>query len=72
MHNDDEVIHVTAAAHRAAREYCRTRGLRVKAWASKLILDAAAPVGPVERRELVRLDDEPSEAVELPPFWAKG
>lgn len=62
----DSVIHVSQEAHAAVRRCCRVSGVRVKAWASRVLLEAAERAERTRTIKLTAVSDEPWLR---PPFW---
>lgn len=72
----DKMIHVTDAAHAAVRRHCKTKGVRVKDWASRNLLDAVARgrdgieiVPSAIPQEPVETTDHDAVPWARPPFW---
>lgn len=73
----EKVVHIPEEIHTRARVFCKAHGLHMKAWVSKLILDAAAAgkaaqALPVRKKKLEQTTggEDGSKPWEQPPFWA--
>lgn len=66
MENEAQ-IHVTQAAHEAAKKYCKENGLTVKMWVSELILTNTETK---KKLEGIKNDPDGADAWTRPPFWA--
>ena len=68
-----KVIHLRSDVHDRAKEYCKSRNIRMKEWVEMLIEKALLPSNAVPVKPLPQLQNSKNEVDTWtqPPFWNK-